>query len=65
VARLIKVKTGPQKYTLKGDNGLYIGELEINYRPNFKTCSIAITKKGAEVTDLTIKSTPYKEDKKR
>lgn len=63
--RLIKVKTGTEKYGLKGDDGLYIGELEIEYRPNFKTCSISISKKGAEVTELTVFSTPYKEDRKR
>ena len=50
----IKVKPGLNEYTLKGDDGTFIGELVIHYDRTAKTCLMEISKRGATMTSLSI-----------
>ena len=52
--RQIKVKPGPSKYTLKGEDGVYIGELLIDYDPSGKACLVDISKRGEEMARVEI-----------
>ena len=52
--RQIKVKTGASKYALKGEDGVFIGELLIDYAPERKTCLVDISKRGIEMERIEI-----------
>jgi len=48
--RGIKVKSGASKYALRGEDGVYIGELLIDYDPSGKACRVDISERGEEMT---------------
>ena len=53
--RIIKVKSGTSKYTLRGDDGTVIGELAINYARRDRTCGINLVKLGDDMKEMAIR----------
>ncbi|MBA7490040.1 hypothetical protein ES702_00574 [subsurface metagenome] len=54
--RQINVKKGSSRYKLKGDDGVYIGELTITYDKDEHTCGLFLTKLGVTMTNLSIEA---------
>jgi len=54
--RQITVKNGSSRYKLKGDDGVYIGELTITYDKEENTCGLFLTKLGVSMTSLSIEA---------
>ncbi len=52
--RTIKVKEGRSKYNLQSDEGIFIGELVINFNPSKKICHVDIEKRASDIVDLSI-----------
>jgi len=52
--RTIKVKDGRSKYKLQSDEGVFIGELVIDFNLSQKICHININKKASAIEALSI-----------